>query len=183
MSDVNVAQRYAEALMEVAVEAGEVERIAADLHRVEAAMLLEDGLLRGVLASPVFTSEERERVLNDVLPKLGVHGLTGNLLKVMNANKRFSIVAELRRQFDLLADKRAGRVRVKVSTAEPLSPQLENEIKAALEASTGKSVIVEHTIDPSLIGGMVARVGGTVYDSSLRTRLEQLRHTLVVAQA
>lgn len=183
MSDVNVAQRYADALIEVAVEANEVERISRDLANVEAALMAYDALLFGVLASPVFTGEEREKVLLEVLPRLGLHTLSSNLLRVLNANRRFSIVPELRRQFDKRADDRAGRVRVKVSTAEPLTPQLETEVKAALEAATRKTVIVEHTIDPSLIGGMVARVGGTVYDSSLRTRLEQLKHSLIVAQA
>ncbi len=183
MSDVNVARRYADALIDVAVQAGEVERISTDLRTIEAALDAHGGLLSGVMTSPVFTVEEREKVLLDVLPKLGLHPLSNNLARVLNQNKRFAALPELRRQFDALADEKAGRVRVKVSTAEALTPQLETEIKAALERSTGKTVLVEHHIDPSLIGGMVARVGGTVYDSSLRTRLQQLKHSLIVAQA
>ena len=183
VSDVNVARRYADALIDVAAEANEIERIGNDLRTVEAALGAHDGLLGSVMTSPVFTVEERENVLLEVLPKLGLHGLSDNLMRVLNTNKRFTVLAEIRRQFDALADAKAGRVRVQVSTAEALTPQLETEIKAALERTTGKTVLVEHHIDPSLIGGMVARVGGTVYDSSLRTRLEQLKHSLIVAQA
>jgi len=183
VSDINVAKRYADALIEVAVEADQTPRIGQDLATFESVLMAYDGLLISVMASPVFTTEERDDVLLQILPKLGLHELSANLFRVMNTNRRLGIFSEFRRQFDALADGRAGRVRVQVSTAEALSPQLETEIKAALEASTGKTVLVEHTIDPSLIGGMVARVGGTVYDSSLRTRLEQLHHTLIVAQA
>ena len=86
-------------------------------------------------------------------------------------------------RYDQLADKHNGRVRVSVTTAEALTPALESEIRAALEQTTGKTVLVDHTIDPSLIGGMIARVGGTVYDSSLRTRLASLKHALTVAEA
>lgn len=183
MSDVNVARRYADALIDVASEAGEIERIGADLRTFEAALDAHDGLLRGVMTSPVFTAEEREKVLLEILPKLGLHPLSNNLMRVLNTNKRFAVLYAIREQFDALADEKAGRVRVQVSTAEALSPQLETEIKAALEKTTGKTVLVDHRIDPSLIGGMVARVGGTVYDSSLRTRLQHLKHSLIVAQA
>lgn len=183
MSDANVAQRYAEALIEVAEDAGRIQVIGNDLHRVESALMAHDGLLRGVLASPVFSGEERANVLEGVLPHLGVDALTANFLRVVGLNRRFAAFSSIRSAYDDLADARGGRVRVAVRTAEPLTPQLELEIKAALEASTGKTVLIQHTVDPSLIAGMVARVGGTVYDSSLRTRLQQLQHHLVVAQA
>lgn len=183
MSDANVAQRYAEALMDVAAESGRIDRVADDLAEVERALLAHDGLLMGALASPVFTAEEREAVLGAVIPRLELEGVTANFLRVLGKNRRFGAFRAMREAFDALADARSGRVRVKVTTASPLTPQLELEIKAALEATTGKVVLVEHAIDPSLIAGMVARIGGTVYDSSLRTRLQQLQHHLVVAQA
>ena len=183
MSDENVARRYAEALIEVAAEVGRVEQVASDLRRFEEVLLGFDRKLFDALASPVFTAEEREGVLNAILPRLGLDGITSNLLRVIGRNRRFAAFPSIRAAFNDLADARNGRVRVKVSTAEPLTPQLELEIKAALEAATGKAVLVDHSIDPSLIAGMVARVGGTVYDSSLRTRLHQLKHHLVIAQA
>ncbi len=183
MSDLNVARRYADALIEVASESSSVEAIGKDLQNVENVLMAHDGKLHGFFSSPVFTTEEREAVLLQILPRLGVGNFTQNFLKVVNSNGRFAVLPVIRSEYDKLADVRAGRVRVKVSTAEPLTPQLETEVKAALESSTGKTVIVEHTVDPSLIGGMVARIGGTVYDSSLRTKLQALKAALVVGQA
>lgn len=183
MSDASVAARYAEALIDVAAEAGRIERIGSDLQRVESALMAHDRMLFGALASPVFTQDERDAVVQAVIPLLGLDELTANVLRVIGRNKRFAAFTAIREAYDALSDARNGRVRAKVTTAEPLSPQLEMEIKAALESATGKSVLVEHSIDPSLIAGMVARVGGTVYDSSLRTRLQQLQHHLVIAQA
>jgi F-type H+-transporting ATPase subunit delta len=81
------------------------------------------------------------------------------------------------------ADERAGRVKVSVTTAEPMSPQIEAEVRTALEASTGKTVTLEAHVDPDLIGGMVARVGGKVYDSSIRTRLLDIRQSLIVSRS
>lgn len=183
MSEANVASRYADALIEVAAESNKIDAIGADLVKVENLFQANGGQLAEFIASPVFTVEERSAVLDKVLPKVHIDPYVTNLLKVMNANRRLGIFSTLRAQYDALADERSGRVRVQVTTADALTPALESEIKAALEASTGKSVIVEHTIDPSLIGGMIARVGGKVYDSSLRTRLSKLKHALIVAEA
>jgi F-type H+-transporting ATPase subunit delta len=70
-----------------------------------------------------------------------------------------------------------------VSTVDPLSPQLEGELKAAFATATGKTIVLDARIDPSLIGGMVARIGGRVYDASIRSRLEDVKHRLINAQA
>lgn len=183
MSEANVAARYADALIEVAAEVGKIDAIGADLARVEALFQANDGQLADFIGSPVFTVEERSAVLDQVLPKVQIDPFVANLVKLMNANRRLGIFSTLRTQYDALADEKSGRVRVKVTTADALTPALESEIKAALEASTGKTVLVDHTIDPSLIGGMIARVGGKVYDSSLRTRLSKLKHALIVAEA
>jgi F-type H+-transporting ATPase subunit delta len=78
-----------------------------------------------------------------------------------------------------IADERAGRQRVTVQTAEPLSPQLQAEVRSALESTTGKTVILKTEVHPELIGGLVARVGDIVYDSSIRTRLEQMKLALL----
>lgn len=183
MSEMNVARRYAEAMIEVAAEANRVDPIAHELYLVETLLGANDGQLNDVMASPVFTAEERGAVLDQVLPKVDVSAETANLARVMNRNNRLAVFTLMREHYNHLADERAGRVRAQVTTAEPLTPQFEVEVKAALEAATGKTVYIDHAIDPSLIGGMIAKVGGTVYDSSLRTRLQQLKRTLVDAQA
>jgi F-type H+-transporting ATPase subunit delta len=183
VSELNVARRYAEAMIDVASEKGRIDPVAHELYLVERALLANDGQLDAVMSSPVFTAAERGGVLEAVLPKLEISTEVANFARVMNANGRLAAFRSMRENYNRLADERAGRVRALVTTAEPLSAQFEVEIKSALEAATGKTVYIEHAIDPALIGGMIARVGGKVYDSSLRTRLVHLKRTLVTAQA
>ena len=92
---------------------------------------------------------------------------------------RLSSLPELVEAYREMADAKAGRARVAVETAEPLSAELEAEVRKSLEKVTGKTVILDVSVNTALIGGMVARVGGKVYDASVRARLEQLRQTLL----
>ena len=178
-----VARRYAQALIEVAAEADAVEQVMADLHGFAQLLDAHDGVLRDALCSPVFTTEEREAVLNELLPKLGLHGLTNNVLRLANEKHRFAVIADIAAAFEALADVRAGRQAATVITAEPMTPQVEAEVRAALEKSTGKTIRLTTQVDPSLIGGMVAKIGGIVYDASLRNRLERLKQDLFQQEA
>ena len=95
---------------------------------------------------------------------------------------RFGALPELVEIYHQQSDELAGRLRVQVTTADPLSDALENDIKAALEKATGKQVVLDTSIDASLIGGLVARVEGRVYDASVKNRLEALKHRLITGQ-
>ncbi len=117
-------------------------------------------------------------MLEQVLPKLELHTLASNLLRLLIARGRFDALGAIVDVLTETVDERAGRVLVRVTTAEPLSPQLEMEVRAAFEKSTGKTVRLEALVDPALL---VARVGGRVYDSSVRTRLEDLQNKLIRA--
>jgi len=182
VADHPVARRYAQAMIEIAAEANEVDRVEADLQSLAALLRADDSQLGQALGSPVFTSEERRAVLHEVLPKLGLHHLTNNLVLLLNDNRRFAIFGDIARAYSAHADARAGRARVVVQTAEPLTEALEAEVREALEAATGKTVVVTAEVRPELIGGMVAHVGGTVYDSSIRTRLAQIKDALLGSQ-
>jgi len=177
-----VARRYAQALIEVAEEAGAIDQIGADLNGFAQLLDAHEGMLGGALGSPVFTTEERSAVLDGILPKLPMHPLSSNLLRLLNDKRRFPALQDIVVAYGELADARAGRQAVTVTTAEPLTPQVEAEIRQALEASTGKQVRLTTKVDPSLLGGLIAKVGGTVYDSSLRTRLDQIKHALVSSE-
>lgn len=173
------ARRYAQAVIELASDPEEIDRIGDDLDRYVAASRSGDGRLNEALSSPVFTVDERRGVLGVVLPKLKVHPLVQNLLRLANDKRRMALVPEIAEAYRVMADERAGRVRVEVESAEPLSPQLEAEVRVALERLTGKTVVLHLSVHPELIGGLVARVGDKVYDSSLRTRLELMRQSLL----
>lgn len=182
MPDIGVARRYASAMIEVAAEAGAIERVGSDLDRFVALLAAGEGALRDALCTPVFTVEERERVLQTLMPRLDLHPLTRNLLLLANQKRRLPLIDAIARAYRDRADERAGRARVQVTTADPLTPPLEAEIRAAMERLTGKQVVLELQVDPSLIGGLVARVGSKVYDSSIRTRLQNLKLSLLHAQ-
>lgn len=178
MSDA-AARRYAQALIELAAEVDAVDRVGADLDGFAQAAVANEGLLGGALASPVFTVEERRGVLDAVLPKLGVHDLVSRVLHLANDKGRMALVPKIAEAYRAMADVRTGRVRVAVQTAEPLTAQLETEVRMALEKLTGKTVVLTTEVEPELIAGMVARVGDKVYDSSLRTRLQMMRQSLL----
>lgn len=174
-----VARRYAQAMIEVAAEADAIDAVSNDLQTFVGLLDAQGGELRHALCSPVFTTEERGNVLDALLPRLGLHPLATNLLRLVNDKHRFAQLPDIAEAYVGLADERAGRQLVEVTTAEPMTPQVEAEVRAALAKATGKTVRLKTAVDPSLIGGLVARVGGTVYDSSIRSRLEQLKHNLV----
>ncbi len=179
MAERTIARRYARAFVEIAQESGAVEALGADLDKVLAVALAHEGRLLAVLSNPVFTIDERRAVLQGIVPRLGVGQMTSNLLFVLLEKGRFGLLPEVAAMYHGYADEHAGRVRVTVETAEPLTAQLESEVIASLERLTGKQVIVETQVDPTLIAGIVARVGSRVYDASLRTRLENIQQRLL----
>lgn len=179
MADGSLARRYAKALIELGDEHTAVERIADDLHTFAAVLDLDDGALRSAMENPGFSIAERRGVLEQVLPKLGQHALVSNFIKLLLDKNRFTALSEITRAYDAMADERAGRVRATVSTAHELSPAMAAEVEAALAASTGKTVVVRFETDPSLIGGIVAKIGDLVIDASVRARLEQVRQKLL----
>lgn len=180
MSDV-IARRYAQAMADVAESEGAIEAVGRDLERFTSLMAGGDGALGEALASPVFTSDERRGVLDQLVPRLGLHRLTGNLLHVVNDKKRFALMPAIAAAYRDLADERANRTRITVQTASPLSADLEREVRDAFARVTRKEVLLTTEVRPELIGGLVAKVGDTVYDSSIRTRLEQMKLALLAA--
>lgn len=183
MSDTNAARRYARALVHLAAEDDQSDAISTDLARLVELLHGEGSELFEVLRNPAFTLAERAEVLQAVLPRLGVQPATRNFLLLLNERGRASLLPEIERIVREMLDERAGRIRVEVATVEPLTPQLENELRTAFESATGKTVVLDARIDPSLIGGLQARIGGRVYDASIRARLEDMKHRLINAPA
>lgn len=183
MSETSAAQRYARAIVELAVEAGASDAVHRDLTAVVQAFAAGGGELGTALGSPVFSADERKAVLAAVLLAEGGHPLTGNFLNLVADRGRLGLLPIILDLVTGMLDERAGRVRVEVRTVEALSPELAADLKAAFEQSTGKTVLLETRLDPTLLGGLVARLGGRVYDASLKKRLEDLKHRLIHAQA
>ena len=183
MSEVSVARRYAVAMIQVAANEDTVDQVGEDLRGFNHVLDAHDGKLRDALCTPLFSADERTKVLDAVLPKLGLNPLSVNFIRLVNAKGRLPAIGRIAEMYGELADELAGRIKVQVTTAEPMSAQIEAEVKSAMEQSTGKAVILEPDGDPELIGGRGARVGGKVFDSSVRTRLQSIQQTLLNAQS
>jgi F-type H+-transporting ATPase subunit delta len=173
-----VARRYARAFAELSEELDVSAPVAADMERLGAVLSAPGSDLVSTLSNPVFTIAERQQALAALLAKLGLHPLLNSFLTLLLAKNRFAWLPQVVHAFAERADRQAGRVRAKVTTARTLSPTLVDEIRASLAKATGRDVILTAVEDPSLLAGLVVELGGTVYDASLRSRLSQLEHTL-----
>lgn len=169
-----LADRYATALFELAEDDKALAELENDVGRF-ATLHDQSDDLRAFIRSPVYTAEEQVRGIDAVLRQAGIGGLTGNFFKVIAQNRRLfaipAIIAAFRR---LLAEKR-GEVTAEVTSAEPLSEAHIAALKEALKASLGKDVTLDTRVDPSLIGGLIVKVGSRMIDSSLKTKLSSLK--------
>lgn len=174
------ARRYATAIVESAATQGEhvLEQVTKDLEEF-AAMVESSQDLRHVLLNPIFTARERNGALGAVLAKLTLSDLSRRLLILLGERNRVSLLPAIARTARRLADVRAGRVRAEVEAAAPLTNEARDLLRKALERRTGRSVELNVTVDPKLLGGLRARVGSVVLDGTLRSQLDSLRDQLL----
>jgi len=172
-----MAGRYATALFELALEANALDAVLADLRTFEG-LVDESEDLRRLVRSPVFAAEVQGKALAAVLDKAGIGGLAAQFLQVVTANRRLFAVGAIVRAYRALVARHKGEVTAQVTVAEPLSDVHRDEIRNALNAVTGKDVRIDVKIDPSIIGGLVVKLGSRMVDSSLRTKLNALRHVM-----
>lgn len=172
-----VAERYANALFELALEAGSLEVAAADFARV-AALLDESAELRRLVRSPVFSADGQYRAIAAVLDKAAISGLVANLVKVAAQNRRLFSVPDVITAFGRLLARHRGEVSAEVTSANPLSEAQIKDLKSALKATLDKDVSLETSVDPSLIGGLIVRVGSRMIDGSVRTKLNSLKFSM-----
>jgi len=172
-----VAERYASSLFELAREAGSIDAVGADLDRFQA-LLDESADLKRLVASPVFSADEQRRAISAIAAKAGIAGIVGNFLKVVAANRRLFALPGMIRAFRLIAAEHRGEVTAEVTSAHALTAAQEKELKSALKGVTGKDVAVNVTVDPTVLGGLIVKVGSRQIDTSLRTKLSTLKLAL-----
>ncbi len=176
MLDASVARRYARALIDVAAQDGSHERVGGELFAMAAALASPDA--RTVLTNPVYSEAQRRALVSELAKKMGVSVLFANFLGLLVDKERIGELEMIARVYRELLDEKVGRVRAVVTSALPLSQDDLARVRDALAAATRKSVMLEAKTDPSIIGGLVAQVGNTVWDGSLKTQLERLRDDL-----
>jgi F-type H+-transporting ATPase subunit delta len=174
----SLARRYARAVIQLGSERGNLDRIGADLRALAAAMTGSPELVSS-LTNPAIRRADRRRVVDGVLTRLSPAPETRNLVYILLDGERLASLAAISREVDAMIEARAGRVAAEITTAQPLQPGELDQITAALERASGKRLSVTRREDPALLGGVVAKLGDTVYDGSLRTQLRNLRDELI----
>jgi F-type H+-transporting ATPase subunit delta len=171
------ARRYARALFSLARDTGAVESVRAELDGT-AALFEQTPELRAALFRPLHPAAERRAVLARLAERASLSRSVRNLLLYLVDQRRLIDFDAIRAEFERLADEAAGRQSAEVVSASPLRPEQRERLRRALAARAGSDVELEERVDPALIGGAIARVGGLVFDGSLRTQLAALRDNL-----
>ena len=179
MAESIVARRYAKALIALGQEESSTDSLVSELEAALATLMSGDGELFSALSHPTLMPSERQALLDSLMPRLGLNGHLKSFLSILIEKRRFAALPTITTEARIMADALAGRAVASVTTARKLTPALEAEIKTTLEMVTGKTITIKTSVDNSLIGGMVAQVGSRVYDASLRTRLTDIRNSLL----
>jgi F-type H+-transporting ATPase subunit delta len=177
MSIGALAKRYARAILELASEQHLVDRVGKELADF-AAMWESNEELRSVFANPDVSAAARKAVLSEITTKAGVTPLVRNSVLYLCDRGRLRALPDIARAFAALAEQAAGTLRAEVTSAAPLAEGYYAQLQRALEQTTGKKVSIERKVDPSLIAGVVTRVGDQIFDGSIRRRLADLKETL-----
>ena len=172
-----IARRYAKALVQLGAEEGAVERFNSELTAVNA-VLADNPALNSIFRSPAYGIEAKRAILRDIISKLELSGTVANFLQLILDRNRLAFLPQIAESFSAFADDLSGVIRPTLSSGLPLDGSQVGEIKAALEKSTGKKVVLNVEVDPNLIGGVVTKIGGTVYDGSVRTQLNRIEDIL-----
>ena len=169
-----VALRYASAMFELAREGNVVDAVSGDLGRFDQMIRGSEDLQR-LIRNPIFTADEQSAAVGALLDKAGISGLAGNFIRLVAAKRRLFALPDMIRAYQDLVSDAKGIVRAQVTLAEAPSDKVLNEIKAALRDVAKADVSVDVRIDPSLIGGLIVKMGSRMVDASVRTKLNSIR--------
>lgn len=172
-----VAERYASSLFELALEAKAIDKVGKELASFETMIDGSDDLKR-LIESPVFSAEDQFNAVSALAKKAKISGLTGNFLNVVAQNRRLFVLPAIAQGFRELVARHRGEVTADVISAHELNATQTKELQAALKSVTGKTVAVKLTVDPSLLGGLIVKIGSRQIDTSLRTKLSTLKLSL-----
>ncbi len=176
-----MAGRYATALFDLASETNAIDAVKADLDRFDALIADSADLLR-LVRSPVFSTDEQLQGLGAVLERAGIGGLAARFLKLVTSNRRLFAVRDMIKAFRALVARHKGEVTAEVTVAEQLNDRHLEALRAALKSVSGKDVDLDVKIDPSIIGGLVVKLGSRMVDTSLRTKLNAIKHAMKEAR-
>ncbi len=178
MSTETIARRYSAALADVVLETGETETIKTELANW-GELFNQSTDLQTVFSNPAIPYANKEKVLDGLIAKTKPSKTTANFLKVLLQNGRLADLADINERFASVLEERSGRITAEITSARELPASERAEFERNLERLTGKKVSIAYAINKDIIGGVVTRIGSTVYDGSVKTKLENLREQLV----
>lgn len=176
-----IAGRYAAALYELADEGKALDPVAGDLSALKG-LIAESPDLAKLVRSPLIDRADKAAAMNSVLEKAGAHDLTRRFIGVVARNNRLFALPGMIDAFLAELAQRRGEITAEVASARPLNESQLNSIAETLRSALGGRVAIEPRIDPSLIGGLVVRVGSRMIDSSLKSKLQRLQVAMKGAQ-
>jgi F-type H+-transporting ATPase subunit delta len=177
LSVETVARRYATALADVVIQRNEARQVQDELSQWET-MMQSNASLMEVFGNPTIAYEKKQSVLSTLIARTRVSPLTANFLKVLLQNHRLNDLAEVNKRFAQVIDERAGVVSAEVRTVNPVPESSQQALREKLTALTGKDVRLSFITDEELIGGIVTRIGSTIYDGSVRSQLQEVKEQL-----
>jgi F-type H+-transporting ATPase subunit delta len=177
LSSSDISKRYSDALFDIAKEEKNYEKYFDDLKRFSA-ILEENANLREVLYNPIFEKDEKKAVVGELMQMVGVADISANFLKLLVDKGRIAILDEIVSAYQMSMDQALNKARVNVRTAFPLSDDATAEIRRTMESLTRKQVEMVIEEDPSLLAGIVIKIGDTLYDGSVKAQLNKIRELL-----
>jgi F-type H+-transporting ATPase subunit delta len=176
-----MAARYATALFDLAAETNAIDAVKAHLENF-GGLVADNPDLTRLVRSPVFSAEEQLAALSAVLDKAGIGGLAAKFLKLVTANRRLFAVRDMIKAFRAIVARHKGEATAEVTVAEKLKDEHVEALRAALKQVSGKDVDLDIRIDPAIIGGLVVKLGSRMVDTSLRTKLNAIKHAMKEAR-
>jgi len=173
----SIARRYAKALLGIGVDTKTFERLGEELKQFAA--LIDNKELSETLENPSYPLSKRKAIVQQLIAQIRPSKTMQSFILLLTDRNRLGALPGIDREYEKMVDLHAGRVRAGVTSAQQLSMTDVTRLKQALEQKTGMKVLLKQDTDPELIAGMVTQIGSIVYDGSIRTRLEQMRQTLI----
>lgn len=172
-----IAERYARAIFELAKEDNALDQIASDADTLTSAYT-ESGDFRDLVHSPVYSRDVQQKAIGALAAKMDLHNITSNTLQLMASKRRLFVLREMARQVREMIARERGEITAEVVAAKELSGGQRGQLAEALKKAIGRDVNINLSVDESLIGGLVVKVGSKMIDTSIRAKLDSLKNSM-----
>ncbi|ABQ28403.1 F0F1 ATP synthase subunit delta [Geotalea uraniireducens] len=177
MSTNAIARRYAKALVQIGAEEGQVDKFNSELTQFNTVLAANAGLT-SVFSNPAYGIEAKREILKEIIGKLALSESVAKFLQLLLDRSRLAFLPQITESYGNFADDLSGVVRPTLTSGLPLEESQIEEIKTSLTKTTGKKVMLKVQVDPSLIGGVVTKIGDKVFDGSVKTQLAKIQDIL-----